>query len=93
MKEPCEMDKFELAGLNITKEQKSDIIRICELKGLSVDYVIGLMAHKSLKELAYVKVRYTHDMFMKLIHNIYDKKELYMLTKLINCDIFFIRKL
>jgi|WetSurMetagenome_2_1015567.scaffolds.fasta_scaffold365905_2 hypothetical protein len=97
MKDPWKMDEFELAGLDYTIEEKNEIIEWCNNHNYSIAKAISLLAYKKytdinkqyLIELKYKKVRNKFpDMFTKLIHNIYDKKELYLLTKLISCDIF-----
>ena len=96
MKEPWEMDSFDLAGLEYTVEEKNKIIEWCNKHDYPIDKMINILAYEKYKqinkqyliELEYKKVRDNFpNVFTKMIYNIYTENELYMLTKLIKCDI------
>ena len=94
------MDEFDMAGLDYTAEEKNEIIRWCNKHDYPIDKMISILAYKNyeqinkqyLIELKYKKVRDNfNNMFKKMIYNIYSENELYVLTKLIKCDILYSR--
>ncbi|MCK9576584.1 MAG: hypothetical protein M0R51_11730 [Clostridia bacterium] len=90
------MDSFELAGLDYPVEEKTEIIKWCNNHDYPISKVISFLSYKKYApinqkyfiELEYKKVKDEFpNLFTKMIHNIYNENELYMLTKLIKHDI------
>ena len=90
------MDSFAMAGLDYTVEEKTEIIKWCNNHDYPISKVISFLSYKKYApinqkyfiELEYKKVKDEFpNLFTKMIHNIYNENELYMLTKLIKHDI------